>query len=129
VGVGARVLVGSGIFNVRFVVSTAVTMKNAVFWDVTPCGSCKNRHFGGRYCLHRQGEKNRAVLTTATRRHNPEDGILQEYSVVRIGSTQPAVPWAPGREADHSLPTSVEAKKTWLYTSTALYVSMAQLCQ
>jgi hypothetical protein len=22
-------------------------MKNALFWDVTPCGSCKNRHFGG----------------------------------------------------------------------------------
>jgi hypothetical protein len=21
--------------------------KNGVFWDVTPCGSCKNRHFGG----------------------------------------------------------------------------------
>jgi hypothetical protein len=27
-------------------VSRAVTMKNAVFWDVTPCGSCKNRRFG-----------------------------------------------------------------------------------
>jgi hypothetical protein len=25
---------------VRFEVSTAVAMKNAVFWDVTPCGSC-----------------------------------------------------------------------------------------
>jgi hypothetical protein len=21
--------------------------KNGVFWDVTPCGSCKNRRFGG----------------------------------------------------------------------------------
>jgi hypothetical protein len=28
-------------------VFTSVTMKNAVFGDVTPCGSCKNRHFGG----------------------------------------------------------------------------------
>jgi hypothetical protein len=27
-------------------VFTAVTMKNGVFWDVTPCGSCKNRRFG-----------------------------------------------------------------------------------
>jgi hypothetical protein len=26
-----------------FEVFTAVTMKNCVFWDVTPCGSCKNR--------------------------------------------------------------------------------------
>jgi hypothetical protein len=32
---------------VRFEVFTAVTMKNGVFWDVTPCGSCKNRSFGG----------------------------------------------------------------------------------
>jgi hypothetical protein len=32
---------------VKFEVSTAVTMKNAVFWDVTPCGSCKNRRFEG----------------------------------------------------------------------------------
>jgi hypothetical protein len=22
-------------------------LKNGVFWDVTPCGSCKNRRFGG----------------------------------------------------------------------------------
>jgi hypothetical protein len=28
---------------VRFEVFTAVTMKNGVFWDVMPCGSCKNR--------------------------------------------------------------------------------------
>jgi hypothetical protein len=33
--------------NVRFEVFTAVTMKNGVFWDVTPCGSCKNQRFGG----------------------------------------------------------------------------------
>jgi hypothetical protein len=31
---------------VRSDVSTAVTMKNAVFWDVTPCGSCTYRRFG-----------------------------------------------------------------------------------
>jgi hypothetical protein len=35
------------IFVVRFEVFTAVTMKNGVFWDVTPCGSCKNQRFGG----------------------------------------------------------------------------------
>jgi hypothetical protein len=32
---------------VRFEVFTAVTMKNGAFSDVTPCGSCKNRRFGG----------------------------------------------------------------------------------
>jgi hypothetical protein len=30
-------------FYVRFEVFPAVTMKNGVFWDVTLCGSCKNR--------------------------------------------------------------------------------------
>jgi hypothetical protein len=33
--------------HVRFEVFTAVNMKNGVFWDVTQCGSCKNRRFGG----------------------------------------------------------------------------------
>jgi hypothetical protein len=32
---------------VRFEVFTAVTMKNGVFWDVTPCSSCKNGLSGG----------------------------------------------------------------------------------
>jgi hypothetical protein len=32
--------------HVRFEVSTAMTMKNGVFWDVTPRGSCSNRRFG-----------------------------------------------------------------------------------
>jgi hypothetical protein len=31
----------------------------------------------------------------------------------------------PGREADHSPPTSAEIKKTWVYTSTPSYVFMA----
>jgi hypothetical protein len=36
---------------------TAVTMKNAAFWDVAPCGSCKNRQSGGTCSLHLQGKK------------------------------------------------------------------------
>jgi hypothetical protein len=31
----------------------------------------------------------------------------------------------PGGKADHSLPTSAEVKKTWIYTSTPPYVFMA----
>jgi hypothetical protein len=46
---------------VRFQVSTAVTVKNAVFWDVTPCGSCKNLRFRGTYRLHHQSERNQRV--------------------------------------------------------------------
>jgi hypothetical protein len=33
-------------------------MKNCVSWDVKPCRSCKNRRFGGTWCLHHQGDKN-----------------------------------------------------------------------
>jgi hypothetical protein len=43
-----------------------VTMKNAVFLDFSPCGSCKNRHYGRT-----------SVLTRTTRRNVPEDDILQ----------------------------------------------------
>jgi hypothetical protein len=32
-------------FYLRFEVFTAVIFKNTVFWDFTPCGSCKNRRF------------------------------------------------------------------------------------
>jgi hypothetical protein len=39
---------------VRFDVFTAVTMKNAVFWDAAPCRYCVNRRFGGMYRLHLQ---------------------------------------------------------------------------
>jgi hypothetical protein len=76
---------------------------NIVFWDVTPCGSCKNKHFGGTYRLHHQDEKNQptrktlsvtnkcsmlqrwtnatrssetSVVIRATMRHIPEDNIL-----------------------------------------------------
>jgi hypothetical protein len=37
---------------IRFEVFMAVTMKNAIFWDVMPCGSCNNQCYGGAYCLH-----------------------------------------------------------------------------
>jgi hypothetical protein len=43
--------------HVRSEVFMAVTMKSTVFWDVTSCGSCKNRHFGGTYCFPQPGGK------------------------------------------------------------------------
>jgi hypothetical protein len=35
-----------------------MSKENAVFWNVSPCGSCKNRHFRGTYHLRYQGGKN-----------------------------------------------------------------------
>jgi hypothetical protein len=34
-------------------------MKNAVFWDVTPCSSWRDRRIGGMYRFHHQDEKTR----------------------------------------------------------------------
>jgi hypothetical protein len=42
----------------------------------------------------------------------------------RAGIAQSGVKW-PGRETDHSYPTSAEVKKTWIYTSALPYVFMA----
>jgi hypothetical protein len=42
---------------ITFEVFTAVTMKNAVYLDVTLCAFCKNLGFGGKYSLHHQGNK------------------------------------------------------------------------
>jgi hypothetical protein len=47
---------------VRFEVFTAVTMNNAVFWDVAPCRCFVNRRFGGTYHLHIQGIRNPRLL-------------------------------------------------------------------
>jgi hypothetical protein len=50
-----------------FEVFTAVTMKNAVFWDVAPCRSCVNRRLGETYRLHMQGRKIRKRATNVSR--------------------------------------------------------------
>jgi hypothetical protein len=42
------------------------SMKNAVFWNVTQSGFCKNRLFGGMYHLRHRGERIGALGTTLT---------------------------------------------------------------
>jgi hypothetical protein len=48
---------------VTFEVFMAVTMKSSVFWNVTPCGSCNNRCFGGMcrpYVQRRRNQRGRS---------------------------------------------------------------------
>jgi hypothetical protein len=40
-------------------IMNTLCLKNAVFWNVTLCGSCKNRRFGGTERLHDQADRNR----------------------------------------------------------------------
>jgi hypothetical protein len=48
-----------------------------------------------------------------------------QLSTQRVpGALSPGVKWRR-READHSPPTNAEVKKTWIYTSTPPYASMA----
>jgi hypothetical protein len=80
---------------VRFEVFTVVTMKNGVFWDVTPCGSCKNCGISSQRAsvvitayvvpvspilisllIEALRYPETSVRTRATRRYIPEDGIL-----------------------------------------------------
>jgi hypothetical protein len=68
-----------------------------------------------------------------------DDGVLSPGGVknylfstsfrLALGPTQP-IKWVPGlkrqgHEADHSPPTSAEAKKMWIYKSTPTYSFMA----
>jgi hypothetical protein len=56
---------------------TFTLLNNAVFWDVTPCGSCKNRRFGERICLHHQGEIISVLGTEFVDHHRGEN--LKSY--------------------------------------------------
>jgi hypothetical protein len=48
----------SYITHVRFEVITTVTVKNAVFWDVTPCSLVEvYRYFGRIFCMHLYGRR------------------------------------------------------------------------
>jgi hypothetical protein len=67
---GTSILYKKCELKLSFELLTAVTMKNAVFWDVMPCGSCKNRFLSHRWW------RRYVPLKRATRHNIREDGIL-----------------------------------------------------
>jgi hypothetical protein len=69
-------------------------MKNVVFWDVTPCGCCKNRRFGGTYRLHYRGGKVRRARKNVSSKHAAKkySHIVFLRSVLRLLITNNVVP-------------------------------------
>jgi hypothetical protein len=68
-------------------------MENAVFWDVTPCGSCKKRFFGGTYWLYHQGDRVflRSVLRLLVTANVPSSPLLVALMMEAIRSSETSV--------------------------------------
>jgi hypothetical protein len=77
-------------------------MKIAVFCNVTPSGSCKNRRFGGRYRFHHQDDKKRSARNNMCR-------LLVTANVVPSSSIRVT----RMMEAFVSSETSVLTRATW----------------
>jgi hypothetical protein len=101
----------------------AVTMKNADFWDVTPCGSYKNRCFRRTYRLYHQGYKNRRARYKVSSNSQPKHAakIVFLCSVLQLLVTANFVPTSPIPlslmiEAVHSADTFVLTRATRRHT-------------
>jgi hypothetical protein len=103
------------IIRLGFEVFTAMTMKIDVFWNVTPCDSCKNRRFGGSSAsfirVTRIGELGTTLVLTSIRR------TLLRLQRVSDASKTSVVPSSPilvalTKEALISSETSVLTRAT-----------------
>jgi hypothetical protein len=84
------------------------------------------------YCSLRYGLDGRGGRSLSP--GSAKNVLFSRLSRPALGPTQPpiqCIPEAlsprvnrPWREADHSPPNSAEVKKTWIYSSTPLYVLM-----
>jgi hypothetical protein len=124
-------------------VATNISFDWSTLWLLTPTGSSNHegeqmRKFICRFVPHSLfRSRNSAVgITTGYGLDNREFGVrvqnffFSKSSRPALGSKQPPIQSVAGvkrlrPKADHSLPTSAEIKKIWIYTSTPPYVFMA----
>jgi hypothetical protein len=66
-------------------------VKNFVFWNITPCGFCKNRTFGGIYGRHHRGDMNRRARNDVSSSYQPKQLVFL-YTVLRFLVTANVIP-------------------------------------
>jgi hypothetical protein len=57
-------------------------LKNAVLWDVVPCGSYKNRRSAGTYRLQHQGGKNRRAWNNVSSNWQPKHAPVSSSPIL-----------------------------------------------
>jgi hypothetical protein len=100
---------------VTFEVFAAMTTKNSVFWDVTPCGSCKNGLFIGMYHLHHQDKRNQRTRKTllVTSNWNIFLQSVLQFLVTANDFPSSLILFSPMMEAILSSETLVLTRATW----------------
>jgi hypothetical protein len=83
---------------IKAILKTPVIKGKQYFWDVIPCGSCRNRRFWGTYHLHHEGDKNWQA------RSNISSNLQLKYIVFLVTLMKKAI---------CSSETSVLTRATW----------------
>jgi hypothetical protein len=112
-------------YYVRFEVFTAVTMKNVVFWDIMPCGSCKNGRFRGMYRLHYQDDKNRRARNNVSSNQQLKHAV-SPWWWRRYVPPKSHTAYHPKRRHS-SLENKVRVQKQRPYEAQSCLISIARL--
>jgi hypothetical protein len=114
-------------------------MKNGVFWDVTPCGSCKNRRFGGLSAsfirVTRIGELETTLAVTSNRKgirstfsHTYSGIPHSEYIKNKIlGSTMPYIQFSLCRNVSLEEWRLLGYYTVWLFLTRATWRNIAEV--